>query len=470
MDFYEQLEQIDSPKTRLAMREVISSYQNGNYRSATNALYSTVILDLVEKLQTLATMYGDDKAKKLLNEARSKQEANAFDPSWEKDLIDGVEKDEFRSNRLRASLTSLKEFRNLSSHPSIGEDSVDLFVPDQRLVAGLIRSITTDLFNQSPNLITNVTGSLTDNLLRQKDELQSDSKMLDSYLQTVYLNHLAPARVERLVKDLFKFVFCKVGKEYDEGRLINFKALLFFIENNQQTLIESLKNTHSLLEKVELSDDTILSLTLDFIRRYPTFLGGLPDFMQTKLAGQVKSSAVKTILNPTIYASSNISLISEISKALNDWSLFEEMKKKLDFQFSWFDLLNMKLSKDEIMELQRYMTDIGAADDFKDFILAFFENSKSFEQANTRYDYLRIILDDCTEDELKKLLAESDYNDQIYYSNQGKAYIRKAVAPKYAKRLKQEDHKITRGDIISKLKNDYSNLFEDYTFPDEVFD
>lgn len=29
MDFSEQLDQIDSPKTRLAMQEVTSSYQNG---------------------------------------------------------------------------------------------------------------------------------------------------------------------------------------------------------------------------------------------------------------------------------------------------------------------------------------------------------------------------------------------------------------------------------------------------------
>lgn len=70
MDFSEQLDQIDSPKTRLAMQEVTSSYQNGNYGSATNALYSTVILDLVEKLQTLSSMYDDHKAKKLLDSAK----------------------------------------------------------------------------------------------------------------------------------------------------------------------------------------------------------------------------------------------------------------------------------------------------------------------------------------------------------------------------------------------------------------
>lgn len=458
MDFYEQLEQVDSPKTRLAMREVISSYQNGNYRSATNALYSTVILDLVEKLQTLATMYGDDKAKKLLNEARSKQEANAFDPSWEKDLIDGVEKDEFRSNRLRASLTSLKEFRNLSSHPSIGEDSVDLFVPDQRLVAGLIRSITTDLFNQSPNLITNVTGSLTDNLLRQKDELQSDSKMLDSYLQTVYLNHLAPARVERLVKDLFKFVFCKVGKEYDEGRLINFKALLFFIENNQQTLIESLKNTHSLLEKVELSDDTIRSLLLDFIRWYPTFFRVLPEFIQTKLSAEVKSSPSKTILNPMIFASS-IEPIIEITKVFNNLESYDDMKEKMDIHFSYQELLTMKFSEDEAKKLQRYMIDKGKADVFRDFILAHFARSGSYAAAYARCAYLELVLDDCTKSELEQLFNKSNKNNQIYNSYDTQNYVKKRVVPRYAEILQHEDKTFTYDVIIEKLKTKYPKIF-----------
>ncbi len=154
----------------------------------------------------------------------------------------------------------------MSSHPSIGENSVDLFVPDQRIVAGLIQSITTDLFNQSPNLITNVTGSLTDNLLRQKDEFQSNSKMLNSYLQTVYLNHLDPVKVEGLVKDLFKFVFCKIGNECDSGRLVSFNVLLFFIESNQHSLLKSLEINHSLIERIKIYNCVIQNYILDFIR------------------------------------------------------------------------------------------------------------------------------------------------------------------------------------------------------------
>lgn len=218
----------------------------------------------------------------------------------------------------------------MSSHPSIGENSVDLFVPDQRIVAGLIQSITTDLFNQSPNLITNVTGSLTDNLLRQKDEFQSNSKMLNSYLQTVYLNHLEPVKVEGLVKDLFKFVFCKIGNEYDSGRLVSFNVLLFFIESNQHSLLKSLEINHSLIERIKKYNCVIQNYILDFIRRYPTFFSVSQEFIKTKtkLSEEVKSSVNKTILNSAIYTSSNNMPIIEITKVLNELETFENMQKK----------------------------------------------------------------------------------------------------------------------------------------------
>lgn len=50
-------------KTKEYFKEVVSSYINGNYRSATVMLYSVAICDILFKLQELKDMYNDSVKK-----------------------------------------------------------------------------------------------------------------------------------------------------------------------------------------------------------------------------------------------------------------------------------------------------------------------------------------------------------------------------------------------------------------------
>lgn len=53
-------------KTKEYFKEVVSSYINGNYRSATVMLYSVAICDILFKLQELKDMYNDSVATRIL--------------------------------------------------------------------------------------------------------------------------------------------------------------------------------------------------------------------------------------------------------------------------------------------------------------------------------------------------------------------------------------------------------------------
>ena len=57
---------IYSSKTRTYFKEVISSYNNENFRSSIVMLYSTVISDLIIKLQELRDTDGDKTAETIL--------------------------------------------------------------------------------------------------------------------------------------------------------------------------------------------------------------------------------------------------------------------------------------------------------------------------------------------------------------------------------------------------------------------
>ena len=66
-EFFINENDIYSPKTKRYFKEVSSSFHNGNYRSAIVMLYSTVIADLILKLQDLRDTSEDKKAETILS-------------------------------------------------------------------------------------------------------------------------------------------------------------------------------------------------------------------------------------------------------------------------------------------------------------------------------------------------------------------------------------------------------------------
>lgn len=60
----EQIEKIYHHKTKAYFKEVMSSYNNKNFRSSVVMLYSVVVCDLIYKLYDLRDIHSDEKAKK----------------------------------------------------------------------------------------------------------------------------------------------------------------------------------------------------------------------------------------------------------------------------------------------------------------------------------------------------------------------------------------------------------------------
>ncbi|MBO5344500.1 MAG: hypothetical protein J6A51_01210, partial [Clostridia bacterium] len=68
VDLYEQYENIYNEKTKNYFEEVLSSYNNKNYRSAVVMLYSVVIYDIIAKIKELDEIYNQEWAKKTIKE------------------------------------------------------------------------------------------------------------------------------------------------------------------------------------------------------------------------------------------------------------------------------------------------------------------------------------------------------------------------------------------------------------------
>ena len=90
VDLYEQYENIYNEKTKNYFEEVLSSYNNKNYRSAVVMLYSVVIYDIIAKIKELDEIYNQEWAKKTIKEINTQRKTAPKSPEWEKLLLEKI--------------------------------------------------------------------------------------------------------------------------------------------------------------------------------------------------------------------------------------------------------------------------------------------------------------------------------------------------------------------------------------------
>ena len=123
--------QIYDNRTRDYIEEVLSSYENGNYRSAVVMLYSVVLCDLMFKLQELRDVFSDKFAKDLLTEIETLIGKDKASPAWEVTMVEKMHKTSpLLESDAYAIITHLRDWRNLSAHPVL-DDYSQLFVPEK---------------------------------------------------------------------------------------------------------------------------------------------------------------------------------------------------------------------------------------------------------------------------------------------------------------------------------------------------
>jgi len=123
------VERIDNPQSKEYFREVLSSYQTGNFRSAIVMLWSVIICDLIYKLQHLRDVDNDSIAKEILTDIETKQKANPNSPDWEIHLLKSEkDKTELLDTSDFTNLNSIQQIRHLSAHPVLSNTDL-LFTP-----------------------------------------------------------------------------------------------------------------------------------------------------------------------------------------------------------------------------------------------------------------------------------------------------------------------------------------------------
>lgn len=180
-------EQIHYGKTKDYFQEVLSSYNNGNYRSSVVMLWSVAICDIVYKLQNLIDLYDDAAAKEILRVVTTIQNEDYKSSAWEIKLLDEVhDKTYLLDSSEYEDLRYLQKQRHLSAHPVLNSER-ELHSPNKETVRSLLRNTLEGLLIKPPFYTQRIMKELLEDLAESADIL-NDEKKVKKYIESRYLS------------------------------------------------------------------------------------------------------------------------------------------------------------------------------------------------------------------------------------------------------------------------------------------
>ncbi len=225
-------EKIHYGKTKDYFREVLSSYHNGNYRSAVVMLWSVAVCDIVYKLQNLIELYGDSVAKTILDNLTSLQERDPKSASWEIELVENThEKTNLLNSLEYENLRYLQKQRHLSAHPILNSDR-ELYTPNKETVRALIRNTLEDLLVKPPFYTDKIIHELLEDIAESAPALNTIEKV-KRYVESRYLSRVKPEVELSIYRTLWKLVFKLENEDCMKNKVINFLTIKV-IENRQR--------------------------------------------------------------------------------------------------------------------------------------------------------------------------------------------------------------------------------------------
>lgn len=218
-------ENIYSPQIKEYFREIISSYDNGNYRSAMVMLYSTIVCDLLLKLKELSDVYSDEKAESILEEI-NKQRKQANSSAWEWKLIEKIRNEtEMLNDSSYAILQHIYSLRNFSAHPALNEE-YELISPSPELTVAYIKQALEDILSKPSVFAQNIVDRMSDDVANRKDQYHSDIPAFRAYLNKVYFQRMPNKMINQIFRAFWKFTFQKTeGEPFDSNRIFNRRVL-----------------------------------------------------------------------------------------------------------------------------------------------------------------------------------------------------------------------------------------------------
>lgn len=401
-------------ETRNYLKEVESCLMNKNLRSATNSLFTAVIVDLFAKLNSS----DEEKYNNLLKKTSSIDDDGKFKNGYEMKFIEDVRKETkiLNGSILYCTIKELHDYRNICSHPHIENGQLKIEVPSELTLWGIYGTLGTLLFSKPVDSFGSITSKFTDYLKALSSSDLYTPEEITNRIQKKYYTYLDDDQKIKLCRDLCKFIFNKIGGEYDKNRDINFIALYVLVNDNREQLlpvIESFFNNDYNYQGVDKID-------IYFALIYMAFDFSLDKTLKNKIIEFIN----KYFFLELIYKARFQSNLNDF-KSMWEYDQFDtiEYSKYLRFFIKkWFEKLINQSASDEAVSKA---------------IINYFGSAYNFDLAGRVYtEYIDDLVDKISFNLLQVLLSVANSNDQIYYS----WYVdRKKLVDIYNKKKSDQD-------------------------------
>lgn len=391
-------ENIYFPKTREYFKEVLSSYANGNYRSAVVMLYSIAICDLLFKLQELYDLYDDSIAKTILDAvSREKNNDSKTKSSWEKELIDKIYKNtELLDDKAYSDICHLYDHRNFSAHPALNQN-YELISPSRETAIAEIKNTLDNILTKPPIFAKKIIDMLTEDLAEKQSIFKGQKHELEEYLHRKYYSRMSDNMKKQTFRSLWKLCFCLPEDENcNKNRLINRKAMEILYPEIRE--IGDFITSDKMFENVSRDEKCQGHLCI--------FLSFFPEIYKNLM------SDVKLQLEEFIESEPDANLVS--------WFTSNNKKTHLERMHSIAHNTdkNPTYGAKTLMHMRNMYIDAGLIKEYIDFCIDYFGTSKSFDDANKRFaTAIRPNLELFCREQFIAIIRAINDNDQIYNRN-----------------------------------------------------
>ncbi|MET0026990.1 MAG: hypothetical protein ABW101_05085 [Candidatus Thiodiazotropha sp.] len=386
-------ENIFDRKTKEYFLEVVSSYHQGNYRSATVMLWSVAICDLLYKLKQMHDMYGDTIAKGILDEVERIQTGNPRSSEWEFKLVELISD---RTNLLEMSdidhLTHLQQQRHLSAHPVLSSD-LELHRPNKDTVRSLIRNTLDGILTKPPIYTRKVFDDFVADIAASSSILIKD-ETLKSYLESKYLSRADKKLEQNLIRSLWKLVFRLQNPDCDKNRNINYRAMELLISRNSGEMAALIRSARDYFSHIANTGEPIVYL-VSLLSQYPSFYSELTE-------------AARVIINHVVE--------TNLTAKCMGWFIKPSLNEHANDLIAWLSGDESPDLPDDAIPALRNLSDSPEWDSHRNRILnAYYGASWSYDKSDERFSSaIKPYIEQYTNDDLVDLLNKIEANGQTY--------------------------------------------------------
>jgi hypothetical protein len=392
-------DKIHSGKTKNYFQEVLSSYQNGNYRSAVVMLWSVAVCDIIYKLQDLVDLYDDKPAKSILKEITEIQTNDPKSPHWETKLLEDTYKNtELLDSAEYENLIYVQKQRHLSAHPTLNSNR-ELHTPNKETVRALIRNTLEGVLIKPPFYTQKIINEILTDIAETAPMINTRGKV-KKYVESRYLNRLKPDTEISIYRSMWKLVFKLDNEECNNNRDINRQVIDIIGGRNFNRIKETISADRDYYSNVS-AQETILNHLVFYLGKNSSIYDLLSDDAKLKIQHNAQTTNIGKIYGWFIW--------SDLDKYYDNILLLINNNQNAKFDFKDIQL-KFILEVSDTNEWQKLFCNIAST---------YYSKSQIYNQADFRFKQAILpYLGMFDAETIQFLIQCIETNNQVYFRSQ----------------------------------------------------